>query len=228
MKIFSLIYRYLAAVALLAVTAGCTDDLPVPGQEEEGIPVSLKVSVSLPEMPTMSRSDMIEGLDTRVESLWVGVYNATSGRRTGYTTDTPADNIKEHETRQIKLDAESGSSYIVAVANYQGRQVIDSDGKTVDFATALDNADTWEKFIGISTMFNTDGDINPDVPVNAVLMSGHYLASHGNGDYSSVTPVSIPKSGVLPGAIHLRRLISQVKFNVGYNANNIDDFEIIS
>lgn len=228
MKIFSLIYRYFAAIALLAVTAGCTDDLPVPGQEEEGIPVSLKVSVSLPEMPTMSRSDMIEGLDTRVESLWVGVYNATSEKRTGYTTDTPADNIKEHETRQIELDAESGSSYIVAVANYQGRQVIDSDGKTVDFATALDNADTWEKFIGISTMFNTDGDINPDVPVNAVLMSGHYLASHGNGDYSSVTPVSIPKSGVLPGAIHLRRLISQVKFNVGYNANNIDDFEIIS
>lgn len=227
MKILSLIYRYLAVAALLAVTAACADDLRVPGQEE-GVPVSLKVNISLPDMSAMSRSDMIDGLDYRVESLWVGVYNVSSGKRTGYDTPTPANNITQHDSQEIKLNAETGSSYIVAVANYQGRQVIDSEGKTVDFATALANADTWEKFVGISTMFDADGNITPDVPVNAVLMSGHYLSSHANGDYASVKPVSIPENGILNGAIHLRRLISQVKFNVTYNTANISDFEIVN
>lgn len=227
MKILSLIYRYLAVAALLAVTAACADDLRVPGQEE-GVPVSLKVNISLPDMSAMSRSDMIDGLDYRVESLWVGVYNVASGKRTGYATPTPANNITQHNPQKIELDAETGSSYIVAVANYQGRQVIDSEGNTVDFATALANADTWEKFVGISTMFDADGNINPDVPVNAVLMSGHYLSSHANGDYASIEPVSIPDTGILNGAIHLRRLISQVKFNVTYNTANISDFEIVN
>lgn len=227
MKILSLIYRYLAVAALLAVTAACADDLRVPGQEE-GVPVSLKVNISLPDMSAMSRSDMIDGLDYRVESLWVGVYNVASGKRTGYATPTPANNITQHNPQEIKLDAETGNSYIVAVANYQGRQVIDSEGNTVDFATALANADTWEKFVGISTMFDADGNINPDVPVNAVLMSGHYLSSHANGDYASIEPVSIPDTGILNGAIHLRRLISQVKFNVTYNTANISDFEIVN
>lgn len=230
MKIFSIIYRYIAIAALLAVTAACADDLSLPAQEGECVPVSLKVNISLPDMPAMSRSEMIDGLDRRVESLWVGVYNVASGERTGSTVIRPATIVPEHGNQIIAdFKAMSGNSYIVAVANYEGRQVIDSDNNKVDFAAALDAADTWEKFIGMSTMFDADGDIHPDVPVNAVLMSGHYLASHANGDYRAIEPVAVPKTGVIgTGAIHLRRLISQVKFNVTYNTANISSFEIES
>lgn len=230
MKIFSIIYRYLAVAALLAVTAACADDNILPAQEGECVPVSLKVNISLPDMPAMSRSEMIDGLDRRVESLWVGVYNVASGERTGSTVIRPATIVTEHQNQIIAdFKAMSGNSYIVAVANYEGRQVIDSNDNKVDFAAALDAADTWEKFIGMSTMFDAEGDIHPDVPVNAVLMSGHYLSSHANGDYRAIEPVAIPKTGVIgTGAIHLRRLISQVKFNVTYNTANISSFEIES
>lgn len=228
MKIFSLIYRCLTVAALLAFTAACADDLSIPAQEGEGTPVSLKVKIALPDMSAMSRSDMIDGLDRHVESLWVGVYNAASGERTGFATPTPEADIATHDPKEIYIPAKTGRSYIVAVANYEGRKVLDTDNNIVDFATALNNADTWEKFIGISAMFDADGNINPDVPVNAVLMSGHYLSSHANGDYASIEPVSIPDTGSLPGAIHLRRLISQVKFNVTYNTDNISDFEIVN
>lgn len=230
MKIFSIIYRYIAIAALLAVTAACADDNILPAQEGECVPVSLKVNISLPDMPAMSRSEMIDGLDRRVESLWVGVYNVASGERTGSTVIRPATIVTEHQNQIIAdFKAMSGNSYIVAVANYEGRQVIDSDNNKVDFATALDAADTWKKFIGMSTMFDAEGDIHPDVPVNAVLMSGHFLSSHADGDYRAIEPVAVPKTGVIgTGAIHLRRLISQVKFNVTYNTANISSFEIES
>lgn len=230
MKIFSIIYRYIAVAALLAVTAACTDDISLPAQEGESVPVSLKVNISLPDMPAMSRSEMIDGLDRQVESLWVGVYNVASGERTGSTIMRPATIFTEHQNQIIAdIKAMSGNSYIVAVANYQDRYVLDNTGKKVDFATALDAADTWEKFIGMSTMFDADGDIHPDVPVNSVLMSGHFLSSHADGDYHAIKPVVIPKTGVIgTGAIHLRRLISQVKFNVTYNTANISSFEIES
>lgn len=230
MKIFSIIYRYIAVAALLAVTAACTDDINLPAQEGECVPVSLKVNIILPDMPAMSRSEMIDGLDRQVESLWVGVYNVASGERTGSTIMRPATIFTEHQNQIIAdIKAMSGNSYIVAVANYQDRYVLDSAVKKVDFATALDAADTWEKFIGMSTMFDADGDIHPDVPVNSVLMSGHFLSSHANGDYRAIEPVVIPKTGVIgTGAIHLRRLISQVKFNVTYNTANISSFEIES
>lgn len=230
MKIFSIIYRYIAVAALLAVTAACTDDISLPAQEGESVPVSLKVNIILPDMPAMSRSEMIDGLDRQVESLWVGVYNVASSERTGSTIMRPATIFTEHQNQIIAdIKAMSGNSYIVAVANYQDRYVLDSAVKKVDFATALDAADTWEKFIGMSTMFDADGDIHPDVPVNSVLMSGHFLSSHANGDYRAIEPVVIPKTGVIgTGAIHLRRLISQVKFNVTYNTANISSFEIES
>lgn len=59
-------------------------------------------------------------------------------------------------------------------------------------------------------------------------MSGHYIDGiHADGSYVQIQPVDIPKSGSLAGAIHLRRLVSHVRFNVDYNSANITDFEVI-
>lgn len=216
------------AALLVVAFAGCTDEIEYPDDEGAGRPVTLSVNVSLPEMTPISRSDMAAGLDGRVESLWIGVYSASSQQRTGMYSETRLNVSPTHLNMQpVKIDARTGRSYIVAVANFEGRSAHNGT-EVVSLEQALAHADTWEKFNNLSTMFDTDGDINADVPLNVLLMSGHYIdGTHANGDHTLIEAVDIPVSGTLPGAIHLRRTISQVRFNVTYNADNIEDFEVV-
>lgn len=230
MKSFRNIYKSALWVAALLVMAfaGCTDEIEYPDDEGAGRPVTLSVNVSLPEMTPISRSDMAAGLDGRVESLWIGVYNASTQQRTGMYSEKRLNASPTHENMQpVKIDARTGRSYIVAVANFEGRSAHNGT-EVVSLEQALSDADTWEKFNNLSTMFDTDGDINADVPLNVLLMSGHYIdGTHANGDHTQIEAVTIPATGTLPGAIHLRRTISQVRFNVSYNPDNIEDFEVV-
>lgn len=230
MKSFRNIYKSaLWIVALIVVVfSGCTDEIEYPDDEGAGRPVTLSVNVRLPEMTPISRSDMAAGLDSRVESLWIGVYSASSQKRTGEYSNKDLNASPTHENMEsVKIDALTGRSYIVAVANFEGRSAHNGT-EVVSLEQALSDADTWEKFNNLSTMFDTDGDINADVPLNVLLMSGHYIdGTHANGDHTQIEAVTIPATGTLPGAIHLRRTISQVRFNVTYNADNIEDFEVV-
>lgn len=230
MKSFRNIYKSaLWIVALIVVVfSGCTDEIEYPDDEGAGRPVTLSVNVRLPEMTRISRSDMAAGLDGRVESLWIGVYSASSQKRTGEYSNKDLNASPTHENMEsVKIDALTGRSYIVAVANFEGRSAHNGT-EVVSLEQALSDADTWEKFNNLSTMFDTDGDINADVPLNVLLMSGHYIdGTHANGDHTQIEAVTIPATGTLPGAIHLRRTISQVRFNVSYNPDNIEDFEVV-
>ncbi len=228
----------LASVAILISATACTDELNYPGQTvEEGLPATITVNVTLPEMTEITRADIREGLDYQVNSLWIGVYNATSKKRTGSQFVASADfgtttaHTKNSITEQI--EAETGSSYIVAVANYEGR-TCSMEGETglISYEKALEGADTYEKFLSIVANFNDAGEINTAAPVNALLMSGHYIdgsSSHSDGSYTDPDPVAIDDTKItLTGSIHLRRLVSQVKFEVSYDTDNISDFQIIS
>lgn len=231
MKQFNNIYKhFFTAVAFALSSVACTDDIGLSVSDGDGRPVTVSVNISLPEMNVVSRSDMVEGLDSKIESLWVGVYNATTKERTGYVLEPAFNQSPSHNAPSpIEIEAVSGPSYIVAVANYAGRKA--HDGTSVmDFEKALENADTWDKFQNISAMFDQDGDINIDVPLGALLMSGHYIAgNHADGGYTTPVAVGIPRDGKLTsGSIHLRRLISQVRFNIGYNTDNIQDFNIVN
>lgn len=231
MKRFNNIYKhFFTAVAFALSSVACTDDIGLSVSDGDGRPVTVSVNISLPEMNAVSRSDMVEGLDSKIESLWVGVYNATTKERTGYVLEPAFNQSPSHDAPSpIEIEAVSGPSYVVAVANYAGRKAHDGTS-VVDFEKALENADTWDKFQNISAMFDQDGDINIDVPLGALLMSGHYIAgNHADGGYTTPVAVDIPRDGKLTtGSIHLRRLISQVRFNIGYNADNIQDFNIVS
>lgn len=213
-------------LAMLLLTASCVDDLF--DRDGEGQPVMLHLKVDLPSMNVMTRSDISEGLDQRVETLWIGVYSAASGELTGSTVVDNPDSQVHDKPAYVDFEAKSGSSYIVGVANYSGRTVIDKDGDIRSLESALANADTWEKFMGISALRNADGQASTDVPVTALLMSGNYMeGTHPDGAYAEIQPVVIPRSGALAGSVHLRRVVSQVKFNVTYNEKNISDFEVI-
>lgn len=218
-----------AAVCLLAaMLTSCVDDtIDGEGKREH---VMIRLKVDLPSMNTVTRSDISEGLDRRVESLWIGVYKAGGdGARTGMIDVKDPESLDHNNNEaEVSLNAMTGESYIVAVANYTDRHATDAEGNEVNLADALADADTWQKFQQLSVMWRADGLISTDVPVNPLLMSGHYMAqTHPDGSYTEIEPVNIPRTGILPGSVHLRRLVSQVRFNVTYNTDNIADFEII-
>lgn len=221
----------LASMALAVAAVGCSDELDYPHSTvEPGLPATISVNVSLPEMTPITRADIDPNLENQVSSLWIGVY-AQGGKRTGSKFVTGNfGNAGQHNAVNIKeqIDALTGKGYIVAVANYEGRKCLDAEGNPQKYEDALKDADTFEKFKGISAMFNDQGEIGTDVPQMALLMSGHYLSNHTGGDYTEPETVEIIENTELTDSIHLRRLMSQVKFNVTYDTDNIKDFKIVS
>ncbi len=220
--------------ALAAVAGGCADEFEIGGSRvQPGLPAEITVDLSLSDAESVSRGDMADGLDKKVGSLWIAVYNADSGERTGLYKALDISQTPSHSApKSITINTISADrNYIVAVANFDYRfAAVDDSGDLVPLGSALDAADTWERFRNISVAFDENGMCNVSAPLNALVMSGWYVgATHSDGKRPPLEPVAI-QSGTttLPGMIHLRRMISQVKFNVEFNQENISDFAVKS
>lgn len=131
----------------------------------------------------------------------------------------------------------SGPSYIVAVGNPEGNNgslYIGSEGRTVSLAellpsdteTANGRGFVWDTYKNIVYSRKSLDNVT-DVPTGNLPMSGIYIKSLNThpeptaADWEELheNVVNIPtsdsgKTVTLPGAVHLRRLISQVRFNV--------------
>ena len=230
--IYNIIQFLLLSVLTVASFAGCTDDLLSEGDScPEGEPASVTIRIDMGDMTPLSRGDMQEGLDRRVTDMWVAVYNVASGQRTGEFVIKCDDNDSEHTFREISLKTLSGLSYIVGVANYGNRYgSVDESGSPIPLLDALESADTWEKYCNLAAAFDVQGNANIETPLNPLVMSGTFTSErHADGSMTENEPVAImPGISKPDGALHLRRLISQVKFNVSYNNRNIKQFEIKS
>lgn len=226
---------YIAILCMLAAIAGgCADEFEIGGSRvQPGLPAAITVDLSLSDAESVSRGDMAEGLDKKVGSLWIAVYNADSGERTGLYKALDISQTPSHSApKNITINTISADrNYIVAVANFDYRfAAVDDSGDLVPLGSALDAADTWERFRNISVAFDENGMCNVSAPLNALVMSGWYVgATHSDGKRPPLEPVAIQSgSTTLPGMIHLRRMISQVKFNVEFNKDNISDFDVKS
>lgn len=220
--------------------------------------ISLSVSApEMPRLE--SRTDMADEDAYKVKTLWVGIYNSGSGKSTlldgtnnglflqdgehGFTSGQ-----KNHTTYPLTdIATKSGRSYIVAVANPDMNTGYKMDaqgniGAETSLLTLLQGASTWEEFksIVISRPLRENGAADifmPNATVNPLVMSGIYLGQEYNShdeplDWDNVEPVyiGVSSTGVtLPGAIHLRRPYSQIKFDI-QRADNTDivDFEVES
>lgn len=215
------------------LTVACSDELdnPAAGDWQEGVPAEITLSVGLSDRQSFSRGDLAPGLDKTVNSLWIGIYNVKSGARTASQYFTVGDKIDSHDLRDITIKTLSGPSRIVAVANYDYRYAsVDSSGDLIPLKDAIEQADTWDKYTGIAIAFNREGAFDVETPINPLIMSGYYTtANHSSGDRPEMTELNIsPGMSTPSGAIHLRRLISQVKFNVTYDTENIESFTVNS
>lgn len=232
---------WLVAVLLALVVSACVDDLDAPERPndvEENLPAVIQLNVSLSDRTQLSRADVP---DTRITSLWIGIFSATTGEIKGkYTvSNTEIENI-EHQTKTITLeDARSGLMHIVAIANYEHRYIVhktdDGTIETLPMNEALADLKDYDDYLTMAATYTADGDVTVDQPINAMLMTGVYTEeSHTNlatapaESMAQVTPSTKRNPYVAPGVIHLRRLISENTFNITYNAANIKSMDIVN
>lgn len=233
MKTFIDIFKTVMVAAVFLVSAvGCSDDIDYPagsGPEGENTKLTLKINVT--EAIKLSRATS----DSYVKSLWVGIYNASTGERTNTqyffsrNEDVPGHAFKILEN----IDCKSGYSYIVAVANYEDQTATDMrDKSTGTLADKLEKATTWEAYCALAieqNMASGGVDISVAEPSGELIMSGaYYKSNHDVGKApGEMEPVYISsKTANLAGAIHLRRLWSKNTLNISA-AGNIVSMELL-
>lgn len=195
-------------------------------EQEDGLPAAVSVRLSLPDMTVQTRS-LTDNQASAVNHIWLGIYDAASGRLKG-----SFEKAVSHEDRHVlhQLDniiSSSGNSYIVAVANARDNYGMSSgiEGVATDAsgrANLLDllhNADTWDKYRSIAVALQNTSVV--EYTEANVVMTGSYT-SKSNTDLDKDHPLGPDVESVylkggnnnLPGRIHLRRVISQVTFNI--------------
>ena len=236
------IYNRLLLFAFGAVVAGgvmtaCSDDLGFDENFVEGEPVTLSIDCAVAEMPVVSRADMAVGRDKEINSVWIGFYGADGSLKHHFTYGEGGDiKIMDEDFQTLEnMKITSGRYHIVAVANYEGNMGVTPTQTTPkDLKTLLDEAKTFDQYKAIA-VYTDPGSV--DTPTGNLVMQGVYVESRKHDkdvssdfwaiENESLTAVS---SGTtkLPGAIHFRRLISQVKFNITFDNTNIESFEPVS
>lgn len=227
--------QILVAMMSILILSGCTDEIEyhVDGDWESGLPAKISLSIALPEREVFSRGELTAGLDNKVDALWIGIYNEENGLRTGdlFLTGLNTDATVHNKNLTAELATLSGRSRIVAIANYENRYgTMDKESEPRPMADILKEADTWEKYCNIAATFDANGGFNIEAPLNPLFMEGVYTENdHNDGSQTEMTILNVkPNESKPAGAIHLRRLISRVKFNVKYNDKNISSFAVNS
>lgn len=210
---------------LMPLFTSCTDELDNPVSCKEGEYAELSVGIDLGDMQVITRSDMHSDLESKVECLWLAIYNTRTGTRTFGKTYTPEDLFPEKDRKYGTIDdieTLSGNSYIVAVANYENKTAVDlvvSKDTEQDLETLLTAADTWEKYRAIAIKQKFDGGkANIETPAEAIVMQGSYRAAGHKDNYTEdeeAETVDIqPGVNNFDGMIHLRRIWTQNTFTI--------------
>lgn len=220
------------SVVLSLVATSCSDDVDfgLSSSGIEGEPTSLSLKVNVSDATKLSRA----AADTKIENLWIGIYNAASGERTfGKEYPENKEDAGTHVNQTISgIECKSGNSYIVAVANYSEKDGVDIEDKTEkSLKQLLEEADTWDKFcnLAVSQKEISDGVISVAEPGDELMMSGSYSQSnHEDKELpGKVSAVYIAPGKVsLPGAIHLRRLWAKNTVNVSVDQSSTGDIKM--
>lgn len=150
-------------------------------------------------------------------------------------TSGTGNSTADKQSRTLSIQSTSGRRRIVAVANVRANYGITDNRELCEalgmkagearlfrLSNMLELADTWEKFRSISACLTDSADVSP-VTAN-LIMAGTY--NPGGMSHPKGTPVSwldlnengyvdiLPGNNKLDGTVHLRRLLSYVRFNI--------------
>lgn len=230
-------------IMALSVSSCQDDDLNRPYHDGvEGVDTELTLRVNLNEMGAASRAAMKDEYANDVNDLWVGIYSVNGNRIYSNTYgENEIGKPGNHSAVTLPpINAKSGNCYIVAVANVGNNYGISDNatlcgdlnvpaGRGALLQNLLEGADTWEKYKSISHMLLSPSNID-FAENNSLVMSGSYHDNanvtndpdawfDGNGNPASV--YIEPEKANLSGYIHLRRMISYIKFNITSDKSKI-------
>lgn len=231
--IHSLTASLLAGLSLCA----CSEEaFEVPDYTVTGADVTLRVPISIPVMDQKSRASLDEIQLNQVENVWVRTYSARTGKATSDWVKQTISTTDTEVPREVTIRTQSGSSYIVAVANV-GNHGVTSDNITTQrpLSELLEAANTWADFLKIAVVApSSQEDVRAPRP--PLPMAGCYSDLIVGGDHPEpsridewqqrdFTPYFIPSQSTtvkFEGAIHLRRLVSHINFNFIPGNDNIE------
>ncbi len=233
LKNISIQFFVTAFVVVMMILGGCSDE-PVtnPDFTISGEPVKVKVNVSLPEMNVKSRAAIGTEKENQITSLWIRTYSSETGEATSDWMKINQQSSDTHVGHLVEgISTKSGYNYLVAVANVENKGVKRTDNGLVNgtLAELLEDADTWQDFLAISAespytrdqlyAAGGEGDNFTPLPMAGCYNSAPADQVHTTTDWETdnFTPVFIPASKdtyTLTGAIHLRRLVSHITFNL--------------
>ncbi len=219
---------------IVAALTGCTDELLVNDNLDytiTGEPVTATFTVELPQMDVQTRGELGYEELNQVSSLWVRTYSANSGEATSdwlvVTEGLPVNQAEQdYGPLDITLHTHSGANYIIAVANVDNYGVTKDDPATQKkLSELLEKADTWSDFLNIAVVSPSSSNecYAPNTPLpmagcytNVVSGGAHWdIDQWQNENFQSYfIPASHSTVELTNGVIHLRRLVSQIKFNV--------------
>lgn len=222
----------LTILGCMSVVSCQEDVIPVTDYTVSGEDVSVSLNLILPEMDVKTRASIDEANLNRVSSLWIMTFSSVTGKRTmaDWVKIVPETTDAE-KPYPVTLNTKSGNSYIVGVANVDNLGVTkDNLNEPKPLSELLDAAQSWEDFLKIAVCtpsnYNDVYAPNPPLPMagcftNLVVGGDHTVYPHRVDDWQSENfkPVFIPASStgsvtLTNGALHLRRLVSQVTFNL--------------
>lgn len=219
-------------MSLGMAAVSCQDDMPIPDYTLSGEDVSVTINLSLPRMDVKTRAALDQPSLNRVESLWIRTYSSVSGQPTSEWIDVTEDlpSTDSELPHDVTLETKSGHSYIVGVANVDNPGVTKDDLTPRPLRELLAAADSWQDFLDIAVCSpaNQQELHAPDVPLpmagcftNLAVGGDHTTLPHRIEDWQTENFQSyfIPASStgqitLTDGAIHLRRLVSHINFNL--------------
>ncbi len=203
---------------------------------DDGAPAQVTLSLVLPEMNEVTRAALSDEDASRVNTLWIGLYDQQSGARKATLYIPDVGQSLNHDMQEVTLNTTAGYTRIVAVANINSNYGVSDhpdmkgDGTLRTLHSLLDEADDWSKFTAISASLTDTANIDrltPDLVMSGVYYAGESHDSNMDWSEANEDAVYIGAGKVtLPGAIHLRRLSAYVRFN--FKAGQTKDGEPVT
>lgn len=234
-NIFYKCMQALLPALLLFLPAACADDMGVEDRgKTEGYAYNVQVNLSLPEMQQFTRSNISDEEARSVNNLWLGVFDSQSGKLVYSDFWNENKRPPHHVPQTLTIDKLKAGYYrLAAVANSRSNQGVTADGTKGDLYTLLQGVTTWDEYRALGAVRSEAGAVDP-IQHN-ILMSGLYYEENNTDGYEAVgnwedydggevlIPAGTPGQSVsLNGHIHLRRVISQVKFEIRYAGDVIE------
>lgn len=245
MKSKYIILQIITALTVSMLMPSCVDDgFDAPDYTVSGEDVVISVPVMLPKMDKKTRADLSETSLNQVNNLWIRTYSSVTGLPTSdWKKLTDVNTVDSEVSHPVTLNTKSGSSYIVGVANVEENEGVlkdNPDAAPQSLGVLLDKADTWNDFLNIAVVSpaTMEGVRAPNVPLamagcfTNISVNGVHPTNLADWQNNNFTPYFIPAGkGVVTmadGAIHLRRLVSHLTFNVipGRVKNNGPDVDV--